>query len=152
METVLIMESHIAESLLAMIKPLILLTALFFGCSIAQKEVLGEFKWKNRVLIVSDSEKKNLSNKIKRDYSMEFEDRDLVVVKVIGNEVFLNGRLASESLSQSILLIVEDSLDSNDLVLIGKDGKVKNRYNSENGINLVFQDIDSMPMRIREMK
>ena len=135
-----------------MIRLLILLTALFFGCSIIQKEGLREFKWKNRVLIVADSEKKNLCNKIKRDYSMEFEDRDLVVVKVIGNEVFLNGRLASESLSQSILLIVEDSVDSNDLVLIGKDGKVKNRYNSENGINLVFQDIDSMPMRIREMK
>ena len=135
-----------------MIRLLILLTALFFGCSIIQKEGLREFKWKNRVLIVADSEKKNLSNKIKRDYSMEFEDRDLVVVKVIGNEVFLNGRLASESLSQSILLIVEDSVDSNDLVLIGKDGKVKNRYSSENGINLVLQDIDSMPMRIREMK
>ena len=135
-----------------MIRLLILLTALFFGCSIIQKEGLREFKWKNRVLIVADSEKKNLSNKIKKDYSMEFEDRDLDVVKVIGNEVFLNGRLASESLSQSILLIVEDSVDSNDLVLIGKDGKVKNRYNSENGIKLVFQDIDSMPMRIREMK
>ena len=135
-----------------MIRLLILLTALFFGCSIIQKEGLREFKWKNRVLIVADSEKKNLCNKIKRDYSMEFEDRDLVVVKVIGNEVFLNGRLASESLSQSILLIVEDSVDSNDLVLIGKDGKVKNRYSSENGINLVLQDIDSMPMRIREMK
>ena len=135
-----------------MIRLLILLTALFFGCSIIQKEGLREFKWKNRVLIVADSEKKNLSNKIKRDYSMEFEDRDLVVVKVIGNEVFLNDRLASESLSQSILLIVEDSVDSNDLVLIGKDGKVKNRYSSENGINLVLQDIDSMPMRIREMK
>ena len=135
-----------------MIRLLILLTALFFGCSIIQKEGLREFKWKNRVLIVADSKKKNLSNKIKRDYSMEFEDRDLVVVKVIGNEVFLNGRLASESLSQSILLIVEDSVDSSDLVLIGKDGKVKNRYNSENGIKLVFQDIDSMPMRIREMK
>ena len=89
-----------------MIRLLILLTALFFGCSIIQKEGLREFKWKNRVLIVADSEKKNLSNKIKKDYSMEFEDRDLVVVKVIGNEVFLNGRLASESLSQSILLIV----------------------------------------------
>ena len=133
-------------------KLLPILALLFFGCSIVHEEGLREFKWKNRILIIADSDKKNLSNKIKRDYSMEFEDRDLVVVKVIGNEVFLNGRLASDSLSQSILLIVEDSLDSNDLVLIGKDGKVKNRYNSENGINLVFQDIDSMPMRIKEMK
>ena len=140
-----------AKNLLVMNKLFIGLFLLFFSCSIIQREGLREFKWKNRVLIIVNSDKKT-SKKIKRDYLQEFKDRDLILITVVGDEVFLNDKLTAKSLSQSVLLITKESIHGNGLILIGKDGEVKKRYNSENEINLILQDIDSMPMRIREMK
>ena len=129
---------------------LIVLSLLFLACSAFQKEDLKQFKWKNRILIMANSEKENLFKKNKEDYFKEFKDRDLIIIEVIDGEVFLNDQLASQSLSQSVLSVVKDELADKDLILIGKDGKIKHRYHIDD-ISLILKDIDSMPMRIREI-
>ena len=128
----------------------IVLALMMIGCTIFQKEDLRKFKWKNRILIMTNSEKENLFKKNKEDYFKEFKDRDLIIVEVINGEVFLNEKLVSQSLSQSVLSIIDNESEDMDLILIGKDGKIKQRYHIDE-ISLILKDIDSMPMRIREM-
>ena len=54
-------------------------------------------------------------------------------------------------MTKSILSIVKNELNTYDMILIGKDGKIKHRYYFDDGVKIIFKDIDSMPMRIREM-
>ena len=124
---------------------------LVLSCSIFQKGDLKDFKWKSRVLIVNESKKEGLSSKIKKHHFKEFEDRDLVLIKIINNDVYLNEALTSNPMTQSILSIVKKELDNYDMILIGKDGKIKHRYYFDDGVDIILKDIDSMPMRIREM-
>ena len=37
-------------------------------------------------------------------------------------------------------------------ILIGKDGKIKKTYFKDIDINEIFKKVDSMPMRIQELK
>ena len=37
-------------------------------------------------------------------------------------------------------------------ILIGLDGKIKKIYKKDTDLNIIFSDIDKMPMRINEMK
>ena len=92
-----------------------------------------------------------MSLKIQTDYFEELKDRDLVLVKVINNDVYLNGSLTPNDMTKSILSIVKNKLNTYDMILIGKDGKIKHRYYFDDGVKIIFKDIDSMPMRIREM-
>ena len=124
---------------------------LVLSCSIFQKGDLKDFKWKSRVLIINESKKEGMSLKIQTDYFEEVKDRDLVLVKVINNDVYLNGSLTSNDMTKSILSIVKNELNTYDMILIGKDGKIKHRYYFDDGVKIIFKDIDSMPMRIREM-
>ena len=39
-----------------------------------------------------------------------------------------------------------------DGVLIGLDGKIKKIYKKDTDLNMIFSDIDKMPMRINKMK
>jgi len=129
----------------------IISSLLLLSCSIFQKGDLRDFKWKNRILIINESKKEGMSLKIQTDYFEELKDRDLVLVKVINNDVYLNGSLTSNDMTKSILSIVKNELNTYDMILIGKDGKIKHRYYFDDGVKIIFKDIDSMPMRIREM-
>ena len=129
----------------------IISSLLLLSCSIFQKGDLKDFKWKSRVLIINESKKEGMSLKTQTDYFEELKDRDLVLVKVINNDVYLNGSLTSNDMTKSILSIVKNELNTYDMILIGKDGKIKHRYYFDDGVKIIFKDIDSMPMRIREM-
>ena len=124
---------------------------MIIACTFSKATNMKNFIWKKRVLIINESKKEGLSSKIQKDYFEEFKDRDLVLIKVINNDVYLNGSLTSNLMTQSILSIVQKELYSYDMILIGKDGDVKHRYYFDEDINIIFKDIDSMPMRIREM-
>ena len=129
----------------------IILGLFFFSCSFFQKEDLRKFKWKNRILIIIDKEANTIDEKIKKHYFVEFEDRDLLIIKVINNKVFMNDTLVSHSLKESVLSIIDKQAGNNNMILIGKDGKVKHKYFFNHEISEILDDIDSMPMRIREM-
>ena len=129
----------------------IILGLFFLSCSFMYKEDLRKFKWQNRILIIVDKEANTLAGKIKKDYSTEFQDRDLLIIKVIDNKVFMNDSLVSHSLKESVFSIIDKQAGNNNMILIGKDGKVKHKYFFNHEISEILDDIDSMPMRIREM-
>ena len=72
----------------------------------------------------------------------EFKDRDLVLIKIINNDAYLNEALTSVPMTQSILSIVKKELDNYDMILIGKDGKIKHRYYFDDGLDIILKDID----------
>ncbi len=129
----------------------IILGLFFLSCSFMYKEDLRKFKWQNRILIIVDKESNTIDEKIKKHYSVEFEDRDLLIMKVIDNKVFMNDSLVSHSLKESVFSIIDKQAGNNNMILIGKDGKVKHKYFFNHEISEILDDIDSMPMRIREM-
>ncbi len=129
---------------------IILCTLICFGCK--EDGGLGDFKWKNRILLIINSDKEKLSKKIKSEYVSELEDRDLVIIEIYDSKVFLNNMEASKPLSESVYRKIRKELEDDAFILIGKDGKIKHRYKSYKDINLIFKDIDSMPMRIKEMQ
>ena len=97
---------------------------LLLSCSIFQKGDLKDFKWKSRVLIINESKKEGLSSKIKKTPLKEFKDRDLVLIKIINNDVYLNEALTSDPMTQSILSIVKWELEAYDMILLEKMEKL----------------------------
>ena len=58
----------------------------------------------------------------------------------------------SKRFSQSILKKVKNIPQQVYFVLIGKDGRIKNLFSKNTGMNEIFSVVDKMPMRINEMK
>ncbi len=110
-----------------------------------------------RVLIACEKPESNLlSTTLTRDHWAEFVDRDLILLEVIGEEIFLRSspegtlRLNAESVKtiQSYNACQSDV----SYMLVGKDGGVKNRWNDSLPLEDLFATIDSMPMRRHEMR
>ena len=70
---------------------------------------------------------------------------------------FANGAWPKElspqhtTFSRSLFKTIRKANSEHHLLLIGKDGKIKNSYPFEIDLNIIFSDIDRMPMRKYEM-
>ena len=129
-------------------KALLILVLFFFSC---EDSVLNSFKWKNRILVVLNPDIIGFSDQLEDQYKDQFKDRDLVVIKVKEKKVYVDNKLVSDKLASSLLEKIRKKTGADNLILIGKDGKVKKTYKYSDNLKQVFQDIDSMPMRIKEM-
>lgn len=127
---------------------LLVLILQFNGMS-AQE--LTEFKWKNRVLLIIDTN----DNLPDRDLQVtefvtrpnEMEERDLVLFVCTGKEVLDKDGLKTD--------INPDKISYGEfqgVILIGKDGGVKLRKKFIVEPKEIFDLIDQMPMRRSEMK
>ena len=112
---------------------------------------LTEFKWKNRVLLIIDTN----DNLPDRDLQVtefvtrpnEMEERDLVLFVCTGKEVLDKDGLKTD--------INPDKISYGEfqgVILIGKDGGVKLRKKFIVEPKEIFDLIDQMPMRRSEMK
>jgi hypothetical protein len=123
---------------------LLTVTALLAVCFSAEAEQLKEYLWTNRVIVTFASEKSapERLSMIKQisEYPCEFRKRDLVHIDLIA------GSNAYQALSQRFFITDKEF----QLVLVGKDGKVKLNTNSPS-IKELFTFIDSMPLRKREV-
>jgi len=128
------------------------------SCSKAQIKDLHDFQWKNRLLIIctnSDTQSQiehQLAEieKAKKD----FAERDLKVVILKNQKVEIWNSSASHQLAygqiiQELNIRTEKSYQN---LLIGKDGGVKLREDSPISNQKLFNTIDAMPMRQREMR
>lgn len=115
---------------------------------------LSAMRWHHRVLVVfAPSEQHPLW----RDQQQHLEgmveglrERDLLVFRVVGESVSLEGETLTESDAQQWR---EDFIASEEgftLVLIGKDGEVKLHQNRPVEKSELYEVIDAMPMRMRE--
>ncbi len=116
-----------------------------------QSQDLTTYKWKNRVIILTDTVE-SLSNSKKQltrfaTFTKELRERDVVIL------LNYKGKLYDQRdklLSQKIDLNIEPSFCG--VHLVGKDGGVKLKKPYPVEPNTILELIDSMPMRRAEMR
>ncbi len=79
-------------------------------------------------------------------------DRDMTVIEVIGEAVIVDGEAASSLKASALRQRYRVATDEAKVLLIGKDGGVKLRQADAIGSDILFDTIDAMPMRRREMR
>ena len=117
---------------------------------------LDEFRWDNRMLLIFSSDDKNpelqLLLKQIRENKDEILDRDLrVLVLVESGQSKLDDLPLSNASAMRLKERYRASFKPVNLILIGKDGGVKQRQSGDIELHTIFPLIDSMPMRKAEM-
>lgn len=110
---------------------------------------LEDLKWKNRIILVREEDDKGLQQLL--DSKDKITERDIIWFRSNGEKIETNydGELP-EDFTETLEKDYFKKYESNTL-LIGKDGTVKSKDEKLNLKNY-FGQIDSMPMRQREMK
>ena len=112
--------------------------------------MLEQYKWKNRILIIFShdtefvEEQKGLLTQVKSG----LVDRDMILFG-FGEDTppfSLDPSIELDRLRKSL------SIEDNTIVLLGKDGGVKAKWETLVDPQRVFDIIDAMPMRQREMR
>tara|TARA_B100000424_G_C22569648_1_gene321522 strand:- start:8 stop:421 length:414 start_codon:yes stop_codon:yes gene_type:complete len=119
--------------------------------SIEMMNDINELKWNNRVLVIKNDKKNNFSLRI-NSLKQEFDERDFVLVYINEQNTFVHNKKMSKNFSQSLLKIIKNIDDDQNIILIGKDGKIKNSYSSINELEKILSEVDKMPMRMYEMQ
>ena len=135
-----------------MIKNRLILVLLSFFNINCNEDLFIEYKWKNRILIVIEADKIGFDKNFIDKYKKDFLDRDLILFIVNDDKLYIDGELASDKTFFCLKKKFRKMSESSNLILVGKDGGVKETYQFNNDIEQVFRDIDAMPMRIREMR
>lgn len=132
----------------------ILLISLLFNLFPMQDTVekLDHLKWKNRLVLYFPKEE---NSKFELSDSLLTELQERKVAYFIFKEKSVDSNLPikfSESYQKSLLERYKMGSKSHCLVLIGLDGGVKLKKEEELDWGLIMRAIDSMPMRLSEMK
>ena len=114
---------------------------------------LSDLKWEKRIIIIVDDENFEFNNRVKK-YQEQFKERDISVVFYNKGIAYLDNKIISDRFSKSVEKKIKKSRKSRySLILLGKDGRVKNTYPYETKLRAkIFYDIDQMPMRKSEMR
>lgn len=126
-----------------------LLTALLLTTAVPTN--ISGMRWEKRVLLVAASDGGDpllrSQRRIIAEWRSGVEERDLVVVEVIGNKV-------TGASDEAATLRQRYNLPSNDfsVVLIGKDGGSKLRQARPVSAEMLEKTIDAMPMRRDETR
>ena len=118
---------------------------------------LNQFQWKNRLLLLFAPQDSDSSfQALKREISAqprEISDRHLVVFHIFESGPSYMGKKQIEPRTAAALrneFVVP--LGGFTCILIGKDGGVKLKQNTQTKVEEIFALIDSMPMRQDEMR
>ena len=111
---------------------------------------LKDLKWKNRVLVVVTNDKEEI-NDLTTIHNNELTEREFVIIQFDGENSLIDNKLMSKRFSESIKKKLKDIPEEVYLILIGKDGQIKNLYTKNSNLNEIFSDVDKMPMRMNEM-
>jgi hypothetical protein len=116
---------------------------------------LEAYKWKNRLLLVFSPSSEHESYRQQlldwQGQDQQFDDRDLVVLAVVGERPLQPESLSALSpytLRRHFLVDQEDFA----VLLVGKDGTLKSRSALPLTAGQVYAIIDGMPMRRTEMR
>lgn len=111
---------------------------------------LKDLLWENRIIVANSKDNSDELTGLFRQASHGIIDRDVIWFVLSNNELQTNYKGAT---SPNLLSQIRNQypLSDNEVILIGKDGGLKERMS---GLDLerLFGDIDHMPMRIREMR
>jgi hypothetical protein len=111
---------------------------------------LDSLQWKNRIVIINEAENEKDILALLDEHTAGIDDRDIIWFIFKQDSVSSNypGKLSDDFSSRT-----REKYDimRNKVILIGKDGGLKSRYNRFDP-GAVFSDIDAMPMRQYEMR
>ena len=113
-------------------------------------ENLKDLKWKNRVLVVATNDKEEI-NDLLSVHIIELTEREFVIIQFDGENSYIDDKLMSKRFSHLLKKKLKDIPEEVYLILIGKDGQIKNLYTKNSNLNEIFSDVDKMPMRMNEM-
>lgn len=134
-----------------------LITFVFFISStfIQSQITLTDLQWKNRVLLVfpSINEESDMELNLTDSLEKELKDRDLIYF-YFGDSLQSNTNYIFEPAYQKKLKqLYQMGSKQHSYVLIGKDGSSKLKIEKDSvDWQVLFATIDSMPMRIKEIK
>ena len=131
---------------LAMLLVLVSLTA--YG---AEMNNLGDYQWKNRLILVQSASETEGAAETLSDAHEELDDRDIIWFVNTGSGLVSNQATVSGGVEQDVNELLAKGRSEARVVLIGKDGGIKSREPSLD-LDAIFRRIDAMPMRIREMR
>lgn len=111
---------------------------------------LDSLEWKNRVVIVNETNNQDESRRLLAEQVAEIDDRDIIWFIIKEDLALTNysGRLSREFVSNT-----RERLGpmQGKVILIGKDGGIKSQSDYLD-IEAIFSEIDAMPMRQFEMR
>ncbi|MFK7845647.1 MAG: DUF4174 domain-containing protein [Rhodothermales bacterium] len=111
---------------------------------------LDSLEWKNRVVIVNETNNQDESRRLLAEQVAEIDDRDIIWFIIKEDLALTNysGRLSREFVSN-----MRERLGpmQGKVILIGKDGGIKSQSDYLD-IEAIFSEIDAMPMRQFEMR
>ena len=112
----------------------------------AKLPTVAELRWDRRILLVSAPSvadpKVSVQRRIITDIARSGDDRDLVLVEVLGDTVG-GARDSADTVRRSFKL----PTDQFTVILIGKDGGEKRRSTAPMSVATLTGTIDAMPMR-----
>ena len=116
-----------------------------------QADHIRDLKWQKRILVINTGDKIEMQ-KLTSFYSEELKDRDFVVIQLDGHEAYCDEKKMSRRFTKSLLKKIKNFDESDYFILLGKDGGVKNSFTKGTEMRIIFNQVDSMPMRINEMR
>ncbi len=132
--------------------------ALFlFAMHAAAQQDFSKYKWRNRILLFSaeslTDENFTVQFKSFLDNHKKLEDRNLIMFTLIKGRIYDKDLKPVSHYDVALLRKKYNIVSSfNGLVLIGKDGVTKLKKNFPVEPRVVFETIDQMPMRQKEMR
>jgi len=117
---------------------------------------MQDFAWKNRPLVVladDSSVVRGLADRIDANWQ-EMLERDMVVLWVFAQRLRVQGPDGSTEFGAAAAETIRGELEDPEesVLLVGKDGGVKGRFDTDISLETIFDLIDAMPMRAREMR
>ena len=116
-----------------------------------QVDHIRDLKWQKRILVINTGDRIE-TQKLTSFYSEELKDRDFVVIQLNGHEAFFGDKRMSKRFTKSLLKKLKNYDEGDYIILLGKDGGVKNSFTQGTEMRTIFDQVDKMPMRMNEMR
>jgi len=117
----------------------------------AEMNNLGDYQWKNRLILVQAAPETEGAVESLRDAHAELDDRDIIWFVNTGSCLVSNQAGVSGGVEHDVNELFAKIRSEDRVLFIGKDGGIKSREPSLD-LDAIFRRTDSMPMRIREMR
>jgi len=144
----------------AYITKIVLFLILIVTAMTLHAQDLQKHQWEHRILIVhtTDADSEKFVDQLQAFNGQEkgLIERKLILYKIIGNQLelldFKNSRpLDSGTISENFIYKYLQNTNDFKIILLGLDGGIKLQQESILSIDTLFNTIDAMPMRQREM-
>jgi hypothetical protein len=133
------------------------LTVMTLTLTSASEAGMQRFEWQNRPLLVfaPDSDDTALARQLEiaESHAAGWRERDMVTIVIAGDRpVTVDGTRAKDLVNDALRQRYRVTGDSFAAILVGKDGTEKLRRDTPIAAAKLFQTIDAMPMRRREIR